>query len=314
LFHPESRLAHPLAMSAEEFAEAFPSEGQHVEFKTGIGTAPIQDTAVAFSNADGGVMLIGVRDGGAIAGRTLDAGTEDALHQAIGNARDPGRYGVMQVDVDGRPVCVVSIARRREGFAQTSGGVVKVRRGTRDDPLFGVALVRFANERTASRYETTPLKVSIKAISPKLRADLARVMRWERATADRLREAELAMGDELTVAGALYLLDDPGRALGKAYVELRRFSDDVTMAYDRREEIRGALHRVHETSVARIGRPPGAGDGREHARGACCAQPRGHRNPPGVRGSRGRGPRRRPDPGHDGGRDAGSTPLRGQRP
>ena len=105
---------------------------------------------MAFSNADGGVMLVGVRDDGEIAGRPLDAGTEDAIHQAIGNARDPGRYGLAQVDVDGRPVCVISIARRREGFAQTSGGVVKVRRGTRDDPLFGVELVRFANERTAS--------------------------------------------------------------------------------------------------------------------------------------------------------------------
>ncbi len=252
LFHPESRVAPPLAMSVVEFVAAFPSEGQHVEFKTGVGTDPIQDTAVAFSNADGGVMLIGVRDDRKVVGRPLDAGTEDAIHQAIGNARDPGRYGLTQLEVDGRPVCVISVARRREGFAQTSGGVVKVRRGTRDDPLFGVELVRFANERTASRYETTPLKVGINAVSPRLRADLARVMRWDKASADRLREAELAVGRELTVAGALYLLDDPGRTLGKAYIELRRFSDDVTMAYDRREEIRGPLHRVHETTVVRV--------------------------------------------------------------
>lgn len=252
LFHPESRQAHPLAMSAEELRAAFPSEGQLVEFKTGIGTQPIEDTAVAFSNADGGVMLIGVRDDGEIAGRTLDPGTEDAIHQAIGNARDPGRYALAQVDVDGRPVCVVSIARRREGFAQTSGGVVKVRRGTRDDPLFGVELVRFANERTASRYETTPVGVAIQAISPKLRAELGKAMRWERTSASRLREAELAADDELTVAGALYLLEDPARTLGKAHVELHRFPDDVAMAYDRREEIRGPLQRVHETTVARV--------------------------------------------------------------
>lgn len=43
----------------------------------------IQDTAVAFSNADGGVILIGVRDNGEIAGRALDAGTEDDIHQAL---------------------------------------------------------------------------------------------------------------------------------------------------------------------------------------------------------------------------------------
>ncbi|HMJ03338.1 MAG TPA: ATP-binding protein [Conexibacter sp.] len=239
-------------MTLAEFTEAFPSEGQHVEFKTGVGNGPLQDTAVAFSNADGGVVLIGVRDDGRIAGRALDAGTQDDIHRAMQSARDVGRYSIAQLDVDGKPLIVLSIARRREGFAQSSGGVVKVRRGTRDDPLFGQELVRFANERTASRYEAAPVEASIRSVDPDLRAELAKAMRWQRATAERLRHAELASGDQLTVAGALYLLKDPGKVLGKAHVELRRFPDDATVAYDRREELRGPLHRVHAATVARI--------------------------------------------------------------
>lgn len=239
-------------MSYAEFRLAFPSESQHVEFKTGVGRDPIQDTAVAFSNADGGVVLIGVRDDGEIAGRALDMGTQDDIHRAMQNARDVGRYSVTQIDVEGRPVCAISIARRREGFSQTSGGVVKVRRGTRDDPLFGAELVRFANERTASRYETTQVDVLLRSADPALRSSLAKVMRWERATADRLRGAELADGDRLTVAGALCLLRDPGRVLGKAHVELRRYADDTTIDYDRREELRGPVNRILAATVERI--------------------------------------------------------------
>ncbi|HET6449423.1 MAG TPA: ATP-binding protein [Conexibacter sp.] len=239
-------------MSLSEFREAFPHEGQHVEFKTGIGSAQLQDTAVAFSNADGGVVLIGVRDDGEIAGRALDAGSQDDIHRAMQSARDVGRYAVAQIDIDGRAVCVLSVARRREGFAQTSGGVVKVRRGTRDDPLFGAELVRFANERTASRYESTQVGVTLKSVDPSLRSALAKVMRWERASADRLRAAELADGDRLTVAGALYLLREPSRVLGKAHIELRRYPDDTTIDYDRREELRGPINQVLGDAVERI--------------------------------------------------------------
>jgi ATP-dependent DNA helicase RecG len=225
-------------MTEAEFRLSFPEEGQHVEFKAGTSGSQLQDTAVAFSNADGGVVLIGVHDDGEIVGRPLDAGTQDKIHQAMQNARDVGRYTLSQIDIGGRLVSVLAVARRHEGFAQTSGGIVRVRRGTRDDALFGAELVRFANERTASRYESTPLAVGTDAVDASLRADLASAMRWERATVTRLREAELVREDRLTVAGALYLLADPGRVLGKAHLEIQRFADDVTIDYDRREELR----------------------------------------------------------------------------
>jgi hypothetical protein len=64
LFHPESRAAAPLTMSVAEFRGAFPGESQHVEFKRGTSMEQLQNTAVAFSNADGGVVLIGVQDDG----------------------------------------------------------------------------------------------------------------------------------------------------------------------------------------------------------------------------------------------------------
>jgi ATP-dependent DNA helicase RecG len=241
-----------MAMDLAEFRRTFAGENQYVEFKTGVSSTQLQETAVAFSNADGGVVLIGVRDDGEPVGRPLDSGTQDDIHRAMQCVRDVGRYSIAQLDVAGRAVCVLAVARRREGFAQTSGGVIKVRRGSRDDPLFGAELVRFANERTASRYESTRVRAGLRSIDPKLRAGLARAMRWERASADRLRETEFVDGDRLTVAGALYLLRDPGDVLGKSHVELRRFADDATREYDRREEIRGPLQDLLTTTVERI--------------------------------------------------------------
>lgn len=239
-------------LSLTEFRAAFPGESQLVEFKRGTSQEELQNSAVAFSNADGGVILIGVRDDGSIAGRTLDAGTQDDIHRAMQAARDVGRYAVHQLDVDGEPVCVLGVARRREGFAQTSGGVVRVRHGTRDDPVFGAELVHFANERTSARYETTALKVAIADAAPELRREIGRALRWSRATSERLRATELAIDERLTVAGVLYLLPDPTKALGKAFVEVLRFPDDTTIDYDRREEIRGPVHHVLEQVVARV--------------------------------------------------------------
>lgn len=239
-------------MSVAEFRRAFPGESGLVEFKTGVSGEQIPDSAVAFSNAEGGVILVGVRDDGEIAGRVLDAGTEDDIHQALQAARDIGRYEISQVDVDGRPVVVVAIARRREGFAQTSKGVVKVRRGTRDDPLFGSELVVFATARTMHRYESVTLEVGMDVVDPGLRASLARMMGWSRATATRLEEARLVDEGRLTVAGALYLTRRPDELLGKTYVELQRFADDTTIDYEQRRELHGSIPQLLTDTVAAI--------------------------------------------------------------
>lgn len=240
-------------MSQQEFSDEFPSEGEYVEFKRGISGKDLQNTAVAFSNGRGGVVLIGVADDGTLTGRTLDAGTQDDIHRAMREARDVGRYSMVQIDVSGRPLVVLAVERRHEGISQTSQGVVRIRRGTRDDALFGADLVRIVNERTTARYETTALaEVTVSAIDPGLRAELGAALGWRRVSLERLRAAELVMSDKLTVAGALYLLRDPGRQLGKAHVEVLRFPDEATIDYDRREELRGPIHHILNAAVAAV--------------------------------------------------------------
>ena len=69
LFHParpdhaEAGFPPPLVLTTEEFAQEFGEESAYLEFKEGLSAAVPQSVA-AFSNTDGGVILIGVTDRG----------------------------------------------------------------------------------------------------------------------------------------------------------------------------------------------------------------------------------------------------------
>lgn len=251
LFHPERRDA-PTTLTTEEFRREFPEESQLVEFKKGIGRGPLQETVVAFSNADGGIVLIGVSDDGEVIGRTLDGGTLDAIHQVMRDVHDPGRYTIHGVSVDGREIVVVAVASRQESFAQMSSGIVRVRKGTRDEPLFGAELRQLLNERTSTRYELTPTDVPLGSADPDLMAALSEAFGWgDTDTVTRLYEWGYAIENRLTIAGALYLTEDPTRALSKPLIELFRFRDD-SLDYDLRLEIGGTLPAQLRQAVRRV--------------------------------------------------------------
>ena len=251
-FHPE-RPDLPLALTAEEFGREFSEESQHVEFKKGIGRGQVQDTVVAFSNADGGVILIGVADDGEVVGRALDAGSADAIHEAMRAIREPGRYSLHELSVAGRPIIAVSVARRQDGFAQTSKGVVRLRKGTRDEAAFGSELQRLINERAPRRFELSTESVSTASVEPELADSFRAAFNWgPRDFAERLAGHEYAVDGHLTVAGTLYLTEDPSKTLGKAYVEILRYADDRSANYDLRLEIHGPLPAQLEHALQRI--------------------------------------------------------------
>jgi ATP-dependent DNA helicase RecG len=233
-------------MSKAEFKRAFPGESDHVERKRGAGVGPLQRAVVAFSNSDGGVILIGVDDAGDIVSRGLQAGVAATVHEAAEAAHDPGRYRLYELAVGGRPITVVSIERRNQGFAQTSDGQVLVRRGGRSAPLIGAELQRFISERALHRFDVTPSPAEIADADEELLAEIQVAHRWGRVPdVERLSAHGLAInGSEpkLTIAGALCLLPDPEVHLGKAYIEVLRYPEG-SREYDRRVEIRGPIQR-----------------------------------------------------------------------
>jgi ATP-dependent DNA helicase RecG len=256
--HPEASPPAPLLMSAAEFAYAYPEESETVERKAGAGAKPLQETSVAFSNSRGGVILIGVDDSGAILGRDTTPGLVDDIHRALRDARGLGRYEIHTLGVNGKTVTVVAVARRVEGFAQTSDGRVLVRNGTRNDALLGSDLARFLKERALESFESTSTQHRLDDIVPNRLAALAERFGWQDPDeyAQRLQERGLATGGRLTVAGALCLLEEPPRGLGKPIVELFRYGDDSGQ-YDRRTEFAGPVdeqvERVTEAVTAELG-------------------------------------------------------------
>lgn len=233
-------------MTRVEFSKAFPAESDLVERKKGASQKPLAESIVAFSNADGGVVLLGVDNEGHVVGRELTPGLEDDLHQAISHIRDPGRYSIHGFSVDGTAITALSITKRSEGFAQTSNGRVLVRRGSFDVPLFGGELRDFLNERTLERFEATDTGIPLTDCPEELVLSVAQAFGWTGRASfpERLQEIGLvkrsATGLNVTVAGALHLLERPQGPLGKAYVEILRFREGAE-TYDRRVQIDGPV-------------------------------------------------------------------------
>lgn len=233
-------------MTAEDFRRAFPRESDVVEFEAGVGGRAIQRTVTAFSNSDGGVIVFGVHDDGEIVGKSLTAAVEADVTHAILQIHDPGRYWLHEVDVGGRPITVLAVARRSEGFAQTSEGQVMVRRGAHSVPLLGSELLQFLTERRLTRFDVSDAQVPLELASPDALDDVRRAYAWRGGDlVEHLRNQGLATRDgspQLTIAGALTLLPDPAQRLGKTYIELMRYPDEG-IDYDKRLEIRGPVQR-----------------------------------------------------------------------
>lgn len=252
LFHPESHLPSPLTISKEEFDRAFSGEDGFVERKSGIGSRALQEAIVAFSNSEGGVILIGVDDSGEILGKPLTQGAEESIHQAVAAIRNPGRYAVQALSVGGTSIIVLSVERRIQGFAQTSSGRVLVRRGAMNVALFDSELFRFISERSLESFELSDSGVPLAQADKGMLAELSEAYAWGDSidTKERLLEQGLLVpgSEQLSVAGALYLLKEPSEIVAKAFVEIRRFPEVESTDPDKRIEIKGPIH--HQVAEA----------------------------------------------------------------
>ncbi len=251
MFHPSSHSRPADELTAEQFAAEFPAEGEHVEFKEGASHSRIAQAAMAFSNADGGVILVGVTDRGFVKGADLSVSSDTSLRQTLGQVRELGPYRIHRLSVDGRVVVAISVGPRKHSFAQLPNGQVKQRRGASNQTLLGADLADFIARRFGRSTESSATRLTTGDIDPGLGQQLAGVWQWtERSGSspellDRLRDNGFVVlsgaCDRLSVAGALFLLPNPSTPLGKAHVEVFRYPDDG-INYDRREEFTGPLH------------------------------------------------------------------------
>jgi ATP-dependent DNA helicase RecG len=257
LFHPSSPRPLPLVVTQRDFGAEYPGEDGHIEFKESASNGDrIQDAVVAFSNSDGGVILVGVDKAGLARGVRDPGEVERQIHQIVRNANNPGRYEVHPLAVDGTHLLVIAVARRQEGFAQTSSGVVKVRNGASNTALIGEHLNRFVQARAFTHFEDTPTKVGLHDASPRLVERMRRLHAWPAGDdEDRLVECGYATRrratTSLTIAGALFLVENPSELGVRTQVEVLRFprdSDDP----DKRTTITGPIDEQLERATATV--------------------------------------------------------------
>ena len=251
MFHPGCQLEPACRLTMEQFTAEFPVEGEHVEFKEGVSLSRIAEAAMAFSNADGGVILVGVTDKGMVRGADLGVPGETRLRQALSQVRDIGPYRIYRVEVGGRVVVAISVGPRKDSFAQLANGQVKQRRGASNHTLLGAELADLIARRFVRTVESAPTTATSDDIDPDLGRHLAEAWHWivpsgfSPELIDRLRDNGFLVlngdRDRLSVAGALFLLPNPGASLGKAHVEVFRYRDD-SIDYDRRREFAGPVH------------------------------------------------------------------------
>jgi ATP-dependent DNA helicase RecG len=261
-FHPRNPDEPSAALTLDEFVAAFRGEDQYLEFKQGLPEDKVADAVTAFSNAYGGVVLLGVRRDGVPVGIDADGELKARVHRLVARVHNPGRYEVDTFSAGGRTILVLAVDRRHEGFAQAPDGRVLARREAQNVTLVGAELSDFLSRRALVRFEIQPTSTPIDQASPELLSELAGVWGWrdEADIADRLMEKGLATRDArrlvLTIAGSLFLLDDPASDRRKYHVELFRYRDESTR-YDRRLAINGPLpeqvRRTAQTVLDELG-------------------------------------------------------------
>ena len=256
LFHPDCSSPTSSMLDAAAFPHEFPGESRHVEFKQGASADRIVRAVTAFSNTDGGVILVGVAPDGRPVGTAADGEALARLHRMVGAVHDGGRYDITAVAVGHRTIAVIGVARRRQGFAQTPDGQVVVRRDAMNVTLMGAQLAEFVTRNALTRFETTALDAALEDADPEELDHLAAAYGWSSDVAERLVEHGMVVRDgpriRLTVAGALYLLAEPHRTLGKSYIEIFRYRDDAATTEDKRFRVAGPLPRQVEDAAARI--------------------------------------------------------------
>jgi ATP-dependent DNA helicase RecG len=248
-----------LTYTRAEFEAAFPEESSTVEFKTGTGRTPLQEALVAFTNTRGGVILIGVDDGGKVLGRRLGPGVEQDVLDAVAEAHEVLPPEMIELTVDGVHVVALSVAARPASVAQTSNGRVLVRRGARNRALFGAELFAFMQDHSHEPFDSTDARVRLADASLDLVAEFQALYGCRSDDlSDALREHGLLRqeGRSLTVCGALFLVDEPPRRFAKAEIEVRRFRDESS-SYDVRDTVSGPLHRQVDAAMGLIERELG---------------------------------------------------------
>ncbi len=219
----------------------------------------LAETLVAFANADGGMVVMGVGLDGRPNGSLTPDDAENALRQALPQCRPPVVIDWQQEEVAGGWVVTIRVPRSVELHALVDGRVL-VRHRTENQPLGGEAIRQLAATKSTGDFEvsavpgTSLLEFDRHILDEYLQQRARRGRKPPHGgIEDHLIEIGAMTPDgEATVVGLLLFGKHPQTFLPQSSVVFVKFHGkeprgrDGLAGYGRRVEIEGPLVRVME--------------------------------------------------------------------
>ena len=217
----------------------------------------LAETLVAFANADGGTVYIGLTEDGQPTGDIYPDEINGLFHQAEAFCHPPVFVEWQQSERSGEFVFVGRI-RRSPDLHTLRDGRVLVRAGAENRPLHGEKLSQLASTRSIGDYEAEPVAGATRAdFEDKLLEEF--LGKWEerqgrpltRPLDDLLIEMGWLTAERLpTIAGLLLFGRNPQSFIPRSGLTFVRFegiglrAENGEVGYGRREEINGALPQI----------------------------------------------------------------------
>ncbi len=241
-------------------ADIHRDERQRVEFKRGlIKTGDLAETIMAFANAEGGIIYLGVAEGPPprLSGRIREVTKQyrDNIHRAARDILVPPVRGVAihEIEVEGKKVLAI-VVPRSDRVHQHRNGKILVRRGSENVALRGEALDEAWIQRERPSFDDRPvLDAALEDLDPD----------WVGWYLDRSAEERglpvdhsLSLEENLTrlnavfrdgsdlvprVAGVLLFARDPQHFVPQSEVRLARFQGTSSVNFIDRLECHGTL-------------------------------------------------------------------------
>ncbi|MFB0535841.1 MAG: helix-turn-helix domain-containing protein, partial [Anaerolineae bacterium] len=202
-------------------------EGQTLEWKSPrIHPRDLATTLIAFANADGGRLLIGIEDDGTVSGvdPVADRQQVERLLRAAYEFCTPS----VQIEYQfapyrGHQVLVIDVPVSARVHSHNNGRVY-LRVLDRDQPLSADETLRVAFAKGQASYETQPVRgATLEDVDQDLIQEYARLRGPDQPTERLLRGLNLLVEDTLTVAGVLLFAREPGGWLPRAGVDFLKF-------------------------------------------------------------------------------------------
>ena len=232
--------------------------GQLAEFMRQPDAERLSETLVAFANADGGTVLVGIGTSGRIS--ILDSDDlEASLLRAQMRCRPPVKTDWQTVETPHGIVVAVAVPRSSELHTLDDGRIL-LRSGSRNRVLSGEEIQQLAVAKGTSSFEDETVAgaslddLSAEGISVFEQRRRERAPRGEQLSRQEMLFNTGALDREkrVTVAGMLLFGRHPQAFLPQSGVVFVRFPGtqiggaDERRSYARREEINGPLHEVIE--------------------------------------------------------------------